>query len=136
MIYIKRALPKFNDENVWEELKTLCYRGTLDYSYFPAEEYRYFDRLRKIYEAYKFEGLPKEEAMKKQREILKEYKQGMEKLSYSLKVHKEYQENIKKSRELTNQIYEADTAGEKLKPALECIGMFIGDKSFRNMNGV
>lgn len=58
----KPPLPDFSDPKVWQEFKRQCYDGTIEYEDFPADEYKYFDRLRITYLCYQYNHLPKDEA--------------------------------------------------------------------------
>lgn len=134
MKYFKKPLPKFQNEEVWKELKRQCYDGTINYEDFPADEYKYFDRLRIIYLNFKFNGLPKEAATVQERALLKEYQRNKEKDSVTLKIYKKYQENIKRYYVLITAVNKAETPLEKLDPALEIIGLVTGDEGFYYRN--
>lgn len=130
MRYFKKPLPKFSEVEVWQELKRQCYDGTIEYEDFPADEYKYFDRLRIIYLKYKFSGMPKDEAVQLERYLLREYEQSKERDSRSLKVYQEYQKNIKRFEMLKIAIRKADDPMKKLAVALEIIDVVTGDDSF------
>lgn len=134
MKYFKKPLPRFSDSEVWQELKRQCYDGTIEYEDFPADEYKYFDMLRITYLKYKFSGMPKTEAAKQERLLLREYEQSKERDSRSLKVYQEYQKNIKRFEILKIKINKADDPMIKLSYALEIIGIITGDDSFMRIN--
>jgi len=134
MRYFKKPLPRFSEVEVWQELKRQCYDGTIEYEDFPADEYKYFDRLRITYLKYKFSGMPKTEAAKQERLLLCEYEQSKERDSRSLKVYQEYQKNIKRFEMLKIAIRKADDPMIKLSYALEIIGIITGDDSFMRIN--
>lgn len=132
--YFKKPLPKFSDKAVWQELKKQCYDGTIEYEDFPADEYKYFDKLRLLYLKYKFAGMSKDEAARQEIALLREYEQTKERDSRSLKVYKKYQENIKRFDELRIKINKADDPMEKLRYALEIISVITDDECFMKIN--
>ena len=67
----------FKDKNTFRKLERQAYDGTIDVTKFPPAEYRYFSELKKLYYAFKFEELPKEEASRKKRILLKLYKEAI-----------------------------------------------------------
>lgn len=134
MGYLKKPLPKFSDEAVWQELKKQCYDGTIEYEDFPADEYKYFDQLRLLYLKYKFAGMSKDEARRRELQLSCEYEQSKEADKIRLKVYKEYQDNIKRFDELRIKINKADEPMEKLRYALEIISVITDDECFMRIN--
>ena len=76
--------------------------------------------------------MPKTEAAKQERLLLREYEQSKERDSRSLKVYKE--KNIKRFEMLKIEINKADDPMTKLSYALEIIGIITGDDSFMRIN--
>ena len=111
----------FRDEAIFKKLESECYTDTLDFDSFPAAEYKYFSRLRKIFSDYKFNGLDKGTAAKRKAII-----------------YAEYQENIRKAGTLRSDIDKAKTVEDKLRYALECIEAMTGETGFarRNLNEI
>ena len=60
----------FNNPEDFRRAERLTYDGTLNYSNFPAPEYKYFSELRKVYQAFKFEKLSQEEAERLKKALL------------------------------------------------------------------
>lgn len=135
---LRKPLPNFKDPDVWKSLKRQCYDGTLDYEDYPADEYKYFDKLRLTYLEFKFNSLPQKEAATRERLLLKEYQQAKQTASRSLEVYREYQDNIKRLDSLRIEINKADTLEGKLRAALEIVGIVTGDGDFmrRNLKGI
>lgn len=131
---LRKPLPNFKDSDVWKNLKRQCYDGTLDYEDYPADEYKYFDRLRLTYLEFKFNRLPQEEAATRERLLLKEYQQAKQTASRSLEVYRQYQANIKRLDSLRIEINKAQTVEGKLRAALEIVGIVTGDGDFTNRN--
>ena len=131
---LKKPLPNFKDPDVWKSLKRQCYDGTLEYEDYPADEYKYFDKLRLTYLEFKFSDLPQEKAAARERLLLKEYQQAKQTASRSLEVYREYQANIKRLDSLRIEINKADTVEGKLRAALEIVGIVTGDGDFANRN--
>ena len=130
----KKPLPDFKNPDVWKELKRQCYDGTLDYEDYPADEYKYFDKLRITYLEYKFNNLPKDKAAERERLLYMEYLAAKEKASKSLYVYKVYQDNIKRLDSLRIEINKAQTVEGKLRAALEIVGIVTGDDLFCKIN--
>lgn len=134
MNYIPKY-PDFNNPDVWQDLNRQCYDGTLDYSSFPADEYKYFDRLRLLYLEFKFNCLDREAAVIEKQRLKKEYEWGKYQLMRSAEIYGVYQDNIKRFNELRIKINKADSEKEKLRIALEIIGIVINDeKVFPKIN--
>ena len=128
----------FRDEEIFKKLESECYTDTLVYDCFPAAEYKYFSRLRKIYSDYKFGGLDKDTAAKRKAGIYADYRQDAERDGLIGKVYAEYQENIRKAGTLRSEIDKAKTVEDKLRYALECIEAMTGEAGFarRNLNAL
>ena len=128
----------FRDEAIFKKLETECYTDTLDFDSFPAAEYKYFSRLRKIYSDYKFGGLDKDTAAKRKAGIYADYRLDAERDGLIGRVYAEYQENIRKAGTLRSDIDKAGTAEDKLRYALECIEAMTGETGFakRNLNEI
>lgn len=134
-----KTLPDFKDPDIWNGLKKQCYDGErFFYSDFPADEYKYFDRLKMIYQEYKAGDIPKEEAEAQERLLLREYQQSKQTAARSFEVYREYQANIKRLDGLRIEINKAQTVEGKLRAALEIVGIVTGDGDFmrRNMKGI
>lgn len=133
-----KTLPDFGDSDVWSKLKKQCYDGRLIYKDYPADEYKYFDRLQMIYREYRAGDIPKEEAEAQERLLLKEYQQSKQTAARSLEVYREYQANIKRLDSLRIEINKAQTVEGKLRAALEIVGIVTGDGDFmrRNLKGI
>ena len=136
--YLKKPLPDFKNPDIWKNLKFQCYDGTLDYEDYPADEYKYFDKLRITYLEYKFNNLPKDKAAERERLLLKEYQQAKQTEARELEVYREYQSNIKRLDSLRIEINKAAALKEKLRAALEIVGIVTGDGDFtrRNLKGI
>lgn len=128
----------FRDEAIFKKLETECYTDTLDFDSFPAAEYKYFSRLRKIYSDYKFGGLDKDTAAKRKAGIYADYKQDAERDGLIGRVYAEYQLNIRKAGTLRSEIDKAKTVEDKLRYCLECIEAMTGETGFarRNLNEI
>ena len=128
----------FQNEEIFKKLESECYTDTLDFDFFPAAEYKYFSRLRKIYSDYKFGGLDKDTAAKLKAGIYADYRLDAERDGLIGRVYAEYQDNIRKAGTLRSEIDKAKTAEDKLRYALECIEAMTGETGFarRNLNEI
>ena len=133
-----KILPDFGDPDIWNGLKKQCYSGKLIYKDFPADEYKYFDRLQMIYREYRAGDMTKSEAEAQEQLIIKEYRNAKQTASRSLEVYREYQANIKRLDSLRVEINKAQTVEGKLRAALEIVGIVTGDGNFtrRNLKGI
>lgn len=133
-----KTLPDFKDPDIWNGLKKQCYDGGLIYKDFPADEYKYFDRLRTVYLEYQAIKISKYEAAERERLLLREYRQSKQTAARSLEVYREYQTNIKRLNGLRIEINKAQTVEGKLRAALEIVGIVTGDGDFmrRNLKGI
>ena len=129
-----KTLPDFKDPDIWNGLKKQCYDGGLIYNDFPADEYKYFDRLRTVYLEYQANVFSKSEAAERERLLLREYQQSKQTAARSLEVYREYQANIKRLDSLRIEINKAQTVEGKLRAALEIVGIVTGDGEFANRN--
>ena len=129
-----KTLPDFKDPDIWNGLKKQCYDGGLIYKDFPADEYKYFDRLRTVYLEYQAIKISKYEAAERERLLLREYRQSTQTAARSLEVYREYQTNIKRLNGLRIEINKAQTVEGKLRAALEIVGIVTGDGDFANRN--
>ena len=128
----------FQDEETFKKFESECYTDTLNFDSFPAAEYKYFSRLRKIYSDYKFGGLDKDTAAKRKAGIYADYRLDAERDGLIGRVYAEYQRNIRKAGTLRSEIDKAVTAEDKLRYALECIEAMTGETGFsrRNLNEI
>ena len=133
-----KTLPDFGDSDVWNKLKKQCYDGRLIYKDYPADEYKYFDRLQMIYREYRAGDIPKSEAEAQEQMLIKEYRNAKQTASRSLEVYRQYQENIKRLDSLRIEINKSDTLEGKLRAALEIVEIVTGDGDFmrRNLKGI
>ena len=133
-----KTLPDFGDPDIWNGMKKQCYSGKLIYKDFPADEYKYFDRLQMIYREYRAGDMPKSEAEAQEQLLIKEYQNAKQTAARSLEVYREYQTNIKRLDSLQIEINKAQTVEGKLRAALEIVGIVTGDGNFtrRNLKGI
>ena len=124
----------FRDEAIFKKLESECYTDTLNFDSFPAAEYKYFSRLRKIYSDYKFGGLDKDTAAKRKAVIYSDYRQDSERDGLIGRVYAEYQENIRKAGTLRSEIDKAVTVDDKLRYCLACIEAMTGEAGFAKRN--
>ena len=129
-----KTLPDFGDPDIWNGMKKQCYSGKLIYKDFPADEYKYFDRLQMIYREYRAGDIPKSEAEAQEQLLIKEYRNAKQTAARSLEVYREYQANIKRLDSLRIEINKAQTVEGKLRAALEIVGIVTGDGDFANRN--
>jgi hypothetical protein len=125
-----KTIYNFNDESVFKSLEKQCYDGSLDVSDFPPAEYKYFSELRKIYYAFKFEGLDKDNAERKKALLYREYQRNVSESDYSLQLHKVYQDNIRSACTLLSDIEKSKDTETIALLACKAIQCMTGEYSF------
>lgn len=131
----RQPLPDFNNPAVWEQLKRRCFDGSINYEDFPAAEYKYFDRLRILYLTFSVGSLSRDDAEQKGKQFLKEYSRDVAERRRSAAVYRKYLVGRLRFGSLKIQINKAETAEDKLRYALELIGLLTDDELFVRVNG-
>ncbi|MDE6849443.1 MAG: hypothetical protein K2O29_11660 [Ruminococcus sp.] len=124
----------FNNQEDFRRAERLTYDGTLDYSDFPPPEYRYFAELRKVYHAFKFEGLSQENAERQKKSLLIDYRKYLENFTNAVQTYKSYQNNIKVSEMLKTDIQKSHDIHDIAVTAVQAIGLMTHDESFIKTN--
>lgn len=120
----------FNNPEDFRRLERLTYDGTLDYSDFPPPEYKYFSELRKIYHAFKFEGLSQEVAERQKKSLLIEYRKYLKNFTNAVRTYRNYQDNIKISEMLKTEIQKSGDLYDIASTAVKAVGLMTHDESF------
>ena len=124
----------FNNPEDFRRTERLTYDGTLDYSDFPPPEYKYFSKLRKVYHAFKFEGLSQEEAELQKKALRIDYRKYLKNFKNCVGVWKKYQGNIKVSEMLMTEIQKSHDIQEIAEKAVRAVGLMTHDESFIKTN--
>lgn len=124
----------FNDKDDFLRLERLTYDGTLDYSDFPPPEYKYFSELRKIYHAFKFDGLSQESAERMKKSLVIEYRKYLENFTDAVQTYRNYQKNIRQSEMLKTDIQKSHDIHEIAETAVRAVGLMTHDESFIKTN--
>ena len=148
--YVKN-LPDFFDPEVFHKLENDCYKagcsGTvIDYSEFPAAEYRYFERLCGVYNKFSHKEISLEDAKAQKLIFYKDYRNDLAQyLKYS-EICKNHQEVVKASETLCTALCKMavklpNEVSEAFKTALKIVsaarGEDVTEKTvLRNMEGV
>ena len=127
-----KIILNFKNTDTFRKLERQAYDGTVDVSHFPPAEYRYFSELKKLYYAFKFEWLPKEEASRKKRILLKKYHEDISEHERSLDVYKQYQNNIRIAELNLSKIEKSHNVSEIALLACESLGAVMGEEYFYN----
>lgn len=125
-----KIILNFKNPDEFKRLERQAYNGTLDVSDFPPAEYMYFSELRKIYYAFKFDGLSKEEASRKKQILLRRYHEAVSEHEKYCEVYKEYQGNILRAGTLISEINKAKSIHEIAVLACTAIGLMQGERTF------
>ena len=124
----------FKNPEDFRRAERLTYDGTLDYSDFSPPEYKYFSELRKIYHAFKFEGLSQEDAEHQKKALLIDYRKYLENFDYCASVWGKYQDNIKISEMLKTDIQKSHDIYDIAVTAVRAVGLMTHDASFIKTN--
>lgn len=146
-----KILPDFLDPEVFRKLETECYKAgvqgkTIDYSDFPAAEYRYFERLCGVYIRFRHEEISLEDAKAQKQLFYKDYRNDLAQyLKYS-EICRKHQETVKATELLCAALCKMvikfpEDVNEALKKALAIVSAARGENVtektvLRNMEGV
>ena len=117
-----------------QEIKKLehqAYDGSINIDPLPAPEYRYFDRLRRLYEKYKFDKMPREFAERMKRIAYSEYRQDTELRTRYTLMYVQYQYNIKQAGTLRSELEKSDVIYDIADKAVMIVGLLTGDLGLR-----
>lgn len=118
------------DAGVWQALERQAYEGTVNLAPLPPPAYKYFAELTAVYYAFRFEGMPKEDAESRKRMLLKAYQRDIADLHRAREIFAEYQENVKKSELCRTEIEKAEDAVTIAVKACEIIEALTGETGF------
>lgn len=118
------------DPAVWAALERQAYDGTVNLLPLPPPAYKYFSELTGVYRAFRFEGMPKEDAENRKRLLRKAYDEQVSEIHRAREVFAEYQENVKKTELLCTEIEKTNDIREIALTACKIIGLLTGDGSF------
>ena len=118
------------DAGIWAAMERQAYEGTVNLAPLPPPAYKYFAELTAVYRAFRFEGMPKEDAESRKQMLLKAYQRNVADLHRAREVYAEFQANIKKSELLCTEIEKANDIREIALTACKIIGLLTGDGSF------
>jgi RPA family protein len=118
------------DAGVWAAMEQQAYEGTANLAPLPPPAYKYFAELTAVYYAFRFEGMPKEDAESRKRMLLKAYQRDIADLHRAREIFAEYQENVKKSELCRTEIEKAEDAVTIAAMACEIIEALTGETGF------
>lgn len=117
-----------------QEIKKLehqAYDGSINLDNLPAPEYRYFDRIRRLYKRYKFDKMPREFAERMKRIAFSEYMQDIEEHKRYTSMYAQYQYNIKQAGTLRSELEKSDDIYDIADKAVRIVGLLTGDTGLR-----
>lgn len=128
-----KTILNFKDKDTFHRLERQTYDGTIDVSNFPPAEYKYFSELRKIYYAFKFEGLAKSDAEKQKAVLLRHYHEDLQEHENRLEVYRHYQENIRQSEMICTAIQKSHDVTEIALLACKAISLMTDEPIFAKL---
>ena len=127
----------FSDPEVFKQLETDCYNAaikgkTIDYSGFPAPEFRYFERLCGVYRKYKAEEISIKAAKAQKLIYFRNYQNDIAIYRRYAEICMEHQETIKATEMLCSSLCKMsmqspDDVRTALKTALKIISAARGE---------
>ena len=118
------------DAGVWSALERQAYDGTVNLLPLPPPAYKYFSELQAVYRAFRFEGMPKEDAEHAKRLLRKAYDEQISEVHRAREVFAEYQNAVRTAGTLTSEIEKSQSVFEIAERACKIVGLLIGDGSF------
>lgn len=118
------------DEGVWAALERQAYDGTVNLLPLPPPAYKYFSELQAVYRAFRFEGMPKEDAENRKRLLRKAYDEQVSEIHRAREVFAEYQNAVRTAGTLTSEIEKSQSVFEIAERACKIIGLLTRDSSF------
>ena len=116
-----------SDPDTFARLERQAFYGTVDVSGMPPAAYKYFSELAAVYRAYRFEGLPKEEAVRHKDKLLKDYHASVQESRRIREMYATYQDAIRRARTLTSEIEKSHSVDEIADKACMVIGLLMSD---------
>lgn len=123
----------FKDKDTFRRLERQAYDSTIDVSDFPPAEYKYFSELRRIYYAFKFEGLAKSDAEKQKAVLLRNYREDLQEHDDRLAVYRHYQGNIRQSEMICTAIQKSHDVTEIALLACKAISLMTDEPTFAKL---
>ena len=118
------------DPDTFAALERQAYEGTINLLPLPGPAYKYFSELTAVYRAFRFEGMPKEDAENRKRLLLKEYQRAVHEIHRAREIYAEYQTAVRTAGTLTSEIEKTSSVFELAEKACKVVGLLIGDTSF------
>lgn len=115
----------------FKKLERQAFDGSICLDNLPAPEYRYFDRIRRLYERYKFDkNMPKDFAERMKRIAYSEYMQDIEERKRYTSMYAQYQYNIKQAEKLKIEAEKSDILYHIVCCTADIVGMLTGDEEY------
>lgn len=118
----------------FRELERSAWNAVLDFSEFPAAEYKFFDTVQTLGIKSRREKIPPELMRGDIVKARRVYSREKEQLGYSLEMNRRYQSAVLRSDELRCKIQKSRKPFEKLAWALECVELLTGEQGFARRN--
>ena len=118
------------DPDTWSALERQAYDGTVNLLPLPPPAYKYFSELTAVYRAFRFDGMPKEDAENRKRLLRKAYDEQVKEIHRARDVYAEYQNAIRLAELHMSEIEKSQSVFEIAEKACKVIGLLTGDGSF------
>jgi hypothetical protein len=114
----------------WAALERQAYDGTVNLLPLPPPAYKYFSELTAVYRAFRFEGMPKEDAERAKRLLRKAYDEQVSEIHRAREVYAAYQNAIRTAGMLLNEIEKTADVTEIADKACRAIALMTGEAAF------
>lgn len=120
-------IPDFTDPERWKQLESGAYSGLLDISEYPAAEYRFFSRFVALGKAYRTGEITLEEAGRRKRLLLAEYREDAARAKKADEVYFDRARDIRISEDFRVKIIGSDDVHEIASLACRALALLTGD---------
>ena len=100
------------DPEIFAQLERQAYEGTVNLLPLPPAAYKYFSELTALYRAFRFEGMPKDDAERRKQLLLKDYQRNVQEIHRAREVFAEYQDAIRNAGSRLTEIEKAQSVFE------------------------
>lgn len=118
------------DPEIFAQLERQAYEGTVNLLPLPPAAYKYFSELTAVYRAFRFEGMPKEEAERRKRLLLKDYQRQVQEIHHARDAYASWQDSVRIAGMLLSEIEKSKSVFDIAEKSCKVIGKLIGDTSF------
>ena len=114
------------DPEIFAQLERQAYEGTVNLLPLPAPAYKYFSELTAVYRAFRFEGMPKEDAERRKQLLYKDYQRQVQEIHRARDAYASWQDSVRIAGMLLSEIEKSKSVFDIAEKACKVIGKLIG----------